>query len=578
VKLSAHRFGLGFLGLLALAAVLLLPGLGAAPLERAEIYFVDVARAMVERGDYLVPRYQGEAFFDKPPLTYWLMAAAFRLFGSSLQVARMVPVVATLLVIAATVWLGTLLVGRRSALRGGLVLTTTCVFVGFGRVAMSDMLLTLWSTLALTLALLAHRRSAAAWVVPALGVVLGLGFLTKGPIALLLPGLGILVLAWYRRHLPFPPGPVALAQAALLFALVGLGWFGLIYLQLGAGPLEYFFLRENLQRFAGETYDAGRPVWYYLATYLGEGLPWSLFLPLALWRDWRKPAASAPEQGARFLAVWLGLMLVPISLSRGKLDYYLLPLFPAASLLLGRYFRPPWGFPQRVFGGVVLGLVGVLLGLAVVFPYPLPEAWLPAPGIRHAVTGLALLLALTAALLCRRPERRRVLVFLAAVSTSLFFAMATFFLPAFRSAQPNAAIVADVVRELRYVPEASVAVCADGARVERDLLFTARATVEPHCQVYRLVASGKPYLLLVDGRQRVSLSHIEGMREVRTYHYLPAGALTLRGLSKIPDPQPLTLMASFPTDDPVAERKRKRARKRALHMLDVRGLPHPGDE
>jgi 4-amino-4-deoxy-L-arabinose transferase-like glycosyltransferase len=578
VSLSAHRFGLGLLGLLALAAALLLPGLGSAPLERAEIYFVDVARAMVERGDYLVPHYQGEPFFDKPPLTYWLMAAAFRLFGSSLQVARMVPLVATLMVIAATVWLGTLLVGRRSALRGGLVLTTTCVFIGFGRVAMSDMLLTLWSTLALTLALLAHRRSAAAWVVPALGMVLGLGFLTKGPIALLLPGLGILVLAWYRRHLPFPPGPVALAQAVLLFALLGLGWFGLVYLRLGSGPLEYFFLRENLARFAGETYDAGRPAWYYLATYLGEGLPWSLFLPLALWRDWRKPAASAPEQGARFLAVWLGLMLVPISLSRGKIDYYLLPLYPAASLLLGRYFRPPWSLPQRVFGGVVLGLVGVLLGLAAAFPYPLPEAWLPASGIRNATTGFALLLGLIAALLCRRPERRRVLVFLASVSASLFFVMAAFFLPAFRSAQPNAAIVADVARELRYVPEASVAVCAEGARVERDLLFTARAKVEPHCEVYRLVASGRPFLLLVDGRQRISLSHIEGMREVRTYHHLPAGALTLRGILKIPEPRPLTLMASFPTDDPVAERKRKRSRKRALHILDVLGLPHPGEE
>ena len=157
----------------------------------------------------------------------------------------------------------------------------------------------------------------------------------------------------------------------------------------------------------------------------------------------------------------------------------------------------------------------------------------------------------------------------------LFFATAAFFLPAFRSAQPNAAIVADVSRELRYMPEASVAVCADGARVERDLLFTARATVEPRCEVYRLAASERPFLLLLDGRQRASMSRIAGMREVETYHYLPAGAFTLRGILRIPEPQPLTLMASFPTDDPVAERKRKRARKRALHSLDFLGLPAP---
>jgi 4-amino-4-deoxy-L-arabinose transferase-like glycosyltransferase len=64
--------------LLLLAAGLLLPGLGAAPFERAEIYFLDAARAMVESGDWLVPRYRGEPFFDKPALAYWLMAARAR--------------------------------------------------------------------------------------------------------------------------------------------------------------------------------------------------------------------------------------------------------------------------------------------------------------------------------------------------------------------------------------------------------------------------------------------------------------------------------------------------------------------
>src|SRR5206468_12431157 len=108
-----------------------------------------------------------------------------------------------------------------------------------------------------------------------------------------------------------PPGRLALA--ALLLAVTGLGWFVLVYLRLGAGPLEYFFLRENLERFAGETYDSGHGPWFYLTTYLAEGLPWSLFLPLALWRPLRSPG----EPGVRFLAAWVGLMLVPPSPARG---------------------------------------------------------------------------------------------------------------------------------------------------------------------------------------------------------------------------------------------------------------------
>ena len=146
---AAARRSLTALGLALplLALAVLLPGLGAAPLERAEIYFVDAARAMVERGDYLVPYYRGEPFFDKPALTYWLMAGAFRVLGFHLAAARLVPAVAAVLVLATTLWLGRLLFGARPALIGTVVLATTGAFLAFGRIAMSDMLLTLWTLL-----------------------------------------------------------------------------------------------------------------------------------------------------------------------------------------------------------------------------------------------------------------------------------------------------------------------------------------------------------------------------------------------------------------------------------------------
>jgi 4-amino-4-deoxy-L-arabinose transferase len=578
VSAKTPRIGSGVAVLLALAALQLLPGLGSAPLERAEVYFLDGARAMVERGDYLVPHYRGEPFFDKPALTYWLLASAFHAYGFTLEAARLVPVLATLLVLLATVWLGTLLLDRRSALAGGLILATTPVFIAFGRVAMSDMLLTLWSTLAVALAVVAYRAGSSTWAVPVLGATLGLGFLTKGPVAVLLPGLGILLLLVRRRRRAFPATPGALAQAVLLFALTGLGWFAMVYLRLGTEPLEHFFLRENLERFAGQSYDAGRPFWYYLTTYLGEGAPWSLFLPLALARDPLRPAVSRAQRGVRFLALWLGLMLVPLSLSRGKIDYYLLPLYPPVSLLLGRFFTRAWQGLERGWATLVLGMLTVALALGALLPFPLPGPWLPGPYARFALTLAAVLAGLLTLMTALRPTPRRVLLVLAGVSALLFVVAAGWLLPAFRAGQPNATIVEDVTRELRYVPEATVVLCTDGARVERDLLFFARASVEPRCEVYRHAGSSRPYLLLVDGRQHRSLSRVEGMREVRVYHYLPADALTLRGFLGFADLKTLTLMANFPTDDPVAERKRKRARKRALRRLDALKLPHPAPE
>ena len=187
---------------------------------------------------------------------------------------------------------------------------------------MSDMLLTLWSTLAMGLALAAFRDgTASGWYIPVLGAVLGLGFQTKGPVALLLPGLGILALLWQRRRQRWPITLRLLLLALTLVIVIGLGWFAIIYLRMGPEPLAHFFLRENLERFAASTYDVGRRAWwYYVPAYLAFGLPWSPFLAVAGWHVlWGGPE----DRHSRLLLGWMGLMAVLLSLSRGKIDYYL---------------------------------------------------------------------------------------------------------------------------------------------------------------------------------------------------------------------------------------------------------------
>ncbi|HEY5908542.1 MAG TPA: glycosyltransferase family 39 protein, partial [Vicinamibacteria bacterium] len=134
------------------ASALLFPALGAGPLERAEIYFLDGARGMLETGDLVVPRYQGQAFFDKPILSYWLMAGAFEALGTRAVAARGVSALAALGGVLAAAWLGRRLFGDETALAGAAVLATTLTFVAFGRIAMSDLLLTLFTTPAVAVA------------------------------------------------------------------------------------------------------------------------------------------------------------------------------------------------------------------------------------------------------------------------------------------------------------------------------------------------------------------------------------------------------------------------------------------
>src|SRR3990172_4375228 len=115
---------------------------------------------MVERSDWLVPHYRGQAFWDKPPLTYWLMAFSFQAFGFTIAAGRLVSATATLLTLVATLWVGAQTVGRWAALAGTLALATTPAFMQFGRLAMSDSLLALWSTASMGLGLAAYGGGA----------------------------------------------------------------------------------------------------------------------------------------------------------------------------------------------------------------------------------------------------------------------------------------------------------------------------------------------------------------------------------------------------------------------------------
>jgi 4-amino-4-deoxy-L-arabinose transferase-like glycosyltransferase len=541
-----------------------LPNLGAAPLERAEIYFLDAARAMVESGDWVIPRYEGQPFFDKPILSYWLMAGAMSALGPGAGAARLVPVAASIGVLLATAWLGTLLFDRRSALAGGLVLATTIAFLSFGRVAMSDMLLAFFTTLATALAVLAYRPGAPAFVVPLLGAVAGLGFATKGPIALLIPGLAVLLLMWQNRRRPVPCGWSPLALGILAFAVPALGWFALVYRQMGPGPLVAFFFRENLERFAGEAYDVGRPFWFYPPAYLAEGLPWSPFLPIALWRLLR----SRDDEEARrtgFLAAWAALVLVPLSLSRGKIDYYLLPLYPGVSLVIGRYLASvPWRRADRAWAGVVLALEAAALAFLLALPPRIPDPWLPGGLSRAVLVAVVAAGASCLAAVALRPTPRRVEALLASLVAAVWLVVVASFLPAFASAQPNRAIVSDVARERSYRRDFRMAFCSDPTRVRRDVLLHVRLAAFSECDLWSLAGSREPFLLLATPAQDASFRADPRYREVARYRYLPASALTLGGLFSLREPGEVVLGANFATSDPEAERKKKRAYRWSL--------------
>jgi 4-amino-4-deoxy-L-arabinose transferase-like glycosyltransferase len=546
-------------GLFVLVSIALTLGLGDAPIERAEIYFLDAARAMVETGDWLIPHYRGEPFYDKPPLTYWLIAVAFTILGPNLVAGRLVVVLVALATLTVVAYLGKRFAPSRdaaeeTAFHAVAILATSYVFVSFARLTMSDMLLTLLTVVAGGLYLRAEVESRQD-LLPWCGLVLGLGFLAKGPIAWIFFGAVLLAFAIVARR-----APRIFTGAGVLGSLLAIGvassWFMFVWLRAGVEPLKWFFLRENLQRFASATYDVSEPWWYYFAIYAVEALPWSVLAIPATALAWRARDTHVP----RVLLMWSLLMVVPLSLSRGKIDYYILPILPPLSLMTARYLS---GRPSRlVLRFLALATVALAAG-ALLFPM-LPAPFAPP---ETTVRGIRVFFAATilAGLLCAlRPSPRRVVAVSAAAVLGTAIALFGSIVPAYRAAQPNDALVDHIARERIYAPDLQVVVCDDSLRLQRDILFHLRVPVLEECQLWAVVSAERKSLLIVTLAQERSLRTAEHVRHIATLPHIPADVTRIGTLLEGAHAAKVGLLANFQTTDPVARWKRNREFKRWL--------------
>lgn len=539
-------------------------GLGDAPIERAEIYFLDAARAMVERSDWLVPYYRGEPFYDKPALTYWLLALSFDLFGPGLFAGRLVAGLLALATLFATYGMARRLIARtddgasrshEAAFCATAILGTSYAFVSFARLTMSDMLLTLLTLAAGALYLSSETENRPRLLIPC-GIALGLGFMTKGPIAWIYFGALLVALAMVERRLPRIFNPSGLWGTLAAFA-VGLAWFGFVYLREGIEPLKWFFLRENLERFAARTYDAAEPFWFYLPVYAAEGLPWSILALPAVAFAWRKTSPRV----LRILLLWSALMLVPLSLSRGKIDYYLLPLLPPLAIVIGAYLA--LGAPSLRTLRILAGLSGGLLVAAAAFPM-LPVPYAPSPPV---VTAMRVFLVMAALASFASAVRPRVRTVVGVGATSVLGAAIFLFgaiVPTYRHGQPTAELIDHIARERVYTPGLEIAVCDDTLRLQRDILFSLRIPVVEQCELWAVASSSRKFLIIVTLAQERSLRTAENIRHIASMNHLPADVTRLGTLLSGARPAKVGLLANFPTTDPVARWKRNREFKRWL--------------
>src|SRR5437867_1189764 len=304
--------------------------------ERDEGRYADVAREMLARRDFITPRINGAVFLDKPPLVYWVTAASLALWGSDEAVARFGLTLFAAGILLVTRRIGLLLFDRRRADMAVIVLASSVGFFAASHVLTLDLGLAFFVSLTLLFFLKGVRAGP-----QGSGSYLGMfaaiagGVLTKGPIGAVLPAMTIacfltLRQEWWRaRGLPWVKGTV-------LFFAIAMPWYVAVSM---ANPefVRYFFVHEHLARF-GTTVHRHRGAWYYYLAVAAAGLlPWSLFLPRHLFRR-RRTSEPLPillrQEAPALLWSWVLTGLLFFSVAQSKLPLYILPLFPAAALLL----------------------------------------------------------------------------------------------------------------------------------------------------------------------------------------------------------------------------------------------------
>lgn len=352
---SAGNLALGLA--LLLAAWLVFFGLGASDLQnRDEARHALIAENVLTTGDWLTLHLDGQPYFNKPPLRFWLSAVAFRICGVNALCARFWSAVFAIAAVGLTGLIGRRLYGPAAGAWSALVLATTPLFlhVHCARSGETDSLLLACLALAAWLGLRAAARPRDAVLA---GVAAGLCGLTKHlgfvPVAL------ILVAAAAETGRRGAAGGVVL-RATLAAAAVALPWHALMALRHGGEFLQAYFGRELAQRAFAPPAASRGPL--YVVQTLKDGFwPWAALAPwgaLGALSVLRRAKRAAPDV---LPLAWLSLLFTLVVIARVKLPWYALPLLPPLALLTGRALARPAPAPGRDWTWPAWAGTGLLL-------------------------------------------------------------------------------------------------------------------------------------------------------------------------------------------------------------------------
>ncbi len=298
--------------------------------------YAEIAREMAATGDWVTPRLNGLKYFEKPPLQYWLTAAAYRVFGVHEWTARLWPALAGFLAVLALGAAGYALGGVTLGAYAALVLATTLWHAGIAQIVTLDSGLSFFLAVGFSALVIAQRAETGAnarrtWMWVASAALAG-ATLSKGLIGIVLPGGALVVYTaltrdfavWRRLHV---------ASGLAVYLALTAPWFVAVS-RANDEFARFFFIHEHFERFLTTGHARPGP-WYYFVPWFAAGmLPWLLVLAWGVRRAWRDGTPNALGfSWQRFALSWAAFVFLFFSASGSKLQSYILPMFPPLALV-----------------------------------------------------------------------------------------------------------------------------------------------------------------------------------------------------------------------------------------------------
>jgi len=348
-----------------------------------EIRYAQVAREIVDGGDWISMHLRGQPYVDKPPLFFWLIAGSSYLWGSVTPFsARFPSALLGSLTVLIVFFMGKALYDSRTGFLAALVLATSFGFARFSNRANIDATLTFFTTASFFSFLQWYRWNKEGSVrqkdvrrlsIYGFYVSMALATLTKGPIGFLVPLMPSLIFLLIQKDWRGIKGMRLLPGLGIFLAIV-LCWYVPAVLKGGETFLHQTLFHKTIDYYS-QGLDHPKPIYFYLANFPASFLPWSLFLPGAMvygYFGWRERKSKE----VLFVFTWFIVIFLFLSFSLAKRNLYLLPLYPGASLIVSKLWgdfisnqtrdiRREWiSFPVYALVGLIF-VLGLIILLAV---------------------------------------------------------------------------------------------------------------------------------------------------------------------------------------------------------------------